>query len=99
MIDWTIVCPTRERPEKRWERVPARDDQGRSLVIHLYDRIRPELSRGVPWLAPVIELLKTAKGYTDDEATAAAVSAFAITDRGRAYLAENEARIAAETRS
>ena len=57
-----------------WERVEARDDVGRQLVIHLYDRTRPELSRGAPWIAPVIELIKQLGNYTDAEVHAAVVT-------------------------
>ena len=57
-----------------WERVQARDDNGRQLVIHLFDRLRPELTRGPPWLAPVIELIKQLGNYTDAEVTAAVVT-------------------------
>jgi lambda family phage portal protein len=59
-----------------WERVPARTPQGKQLVIHLYDRLRPGLTRGVPYLAPVIEHLKQLGDYTDAELRAAVVSAF-----------------------
>jgi len=58
-----------------WERIPARDEDGRLLVIHLFDRTRPELTRGVPYLAPVIEHLKQISDYSDAEVTAAVVSA------------------------
>lgn len=58
-----------------WERIPARDGDGRLLVVHLYDRTRPELTRGVPYLAPVIEHLKQISDYSDAEVTAAVVSA------------------------
>jgi lambda family phage portal protein len=59
----------------KWERVRARDDDGRQLVIHLFDRLRPELSRGVPWLAPVTELVKQLGEYTDAEVHAAVITA------------------------
>ena len=58
-----------------WRRVPARTRQGRPIVIHLYDRLRPDQSRGVPYLAPVIEALKQLGDYTEAEITAAVVSA------------------------
>lgn len=58
-----------------WQRVPARTDAGLKTVIHLYDRLRPELSRGVPYLAPVIEHLKQLADYSDAEISAAVVSA------------------------
>lgn len=58
----------------KWEKVPFRDGDGRQLVIHLFDRLRPELMRGAPWLGPVIELIKQLGNYTDAEVTAAVVT-------------------------
>jgi hypothetical protein len=51
----------------KWERVPARAPTGKPLVLHLFDRLRPELTRGVPYLAPVIEHLKQLGDYSDAE--------------------------------
>lgn len=59
----------------KWERIPARAPDGRPVVLHLFDRTRPELTRGVPYLAPVIEHLKQIADYSDAEVTAAVVSA------------------------
>lgn len=58
----------------KWTEVPARDPEGRPLVLHLYDRLRPDQARGVPYLAPVIEILKVLGDYSDSEATAALVA-------------------------
>lgn len=58
----------------KWEKVAFRDGDGRQLVIHLFDRLRPELMRGAPWLSPVIELIKQLGNYTDAEVTAAVVT-------------------------
>lgn len=58
-----------------WERVPARADDGTPLVLHLFERTRPELTRGIPLLAPVIEHLKQITDYSDAEVTAAVLSA------------------------
>lgn len=58
-----------------WERIPARTDEGLRTVLHLFERTRPELSRGVPYLAPVIEHFKQISDYSDAEVTAAVVSA------------------------
>ena len=63
------------RKHLKWRRVPARYKDGRPIVIHLYDRLRPGQSRGVPYLAPVIEAIKQLGDYTDAEVTAAVVSA------------------------
>lgn len=62
------------RTSLKWQRVPARNGDLR-LVIHLYDRLRPEQTRGIPYLAPVVEHLKQLGDYTDAEVTAAVVSA------------------------
>lgn len=62
-------------PVLKWDRVSARTDRGLRTVIHLYDRVRPELSRGIPYLSPVIEHLKQLADYSDAEISAAVVSA------------------------
>ncbi|WP_025036130.1 phage portal protein [Bradyrhizobium sp. DOA9] len=58
-----------------WERVPARTDDGRALVLHMFERTRPDQTRGVPYLAPVIEAIKQLADYSDAEVTAAVISA------------------------
>ncbi|HEY4775651.1 MAG TPA: phage portal protein [Xanthobacteraceae bacterium] len=92
-----------------WERIEARDAQGRQLVIHMYDRLRPELTRGTPWLAPVIEHIKQLGNYTEAEVTAAVVSSLytvfiksvadddanPIAGERDATLADNEVALAA----
>lgn len=93
-----------------WERIAARDGDGRTLAIHLFDRLRPELTRGVPYLAPVIEHLKQISDYSDAEVTAAVVSGFitmvietptedddnpVVGERGDSSLAANEVRLGA----
>lgn len=59
----------------KWERIAARTGDGKKLVLHLYKRLRPDQTRGVPYLAPVIALLKQLGDYTDAEVRAAVVSA------------------------
>ena len=60
-----------------WSRVPAKGARtGERQVIHLFDRDRIGLSRGVPMLAPVIEDLKQLDRYSEAELMAAVVSAF-----------------------
>ncbi len=46
----------------------------RRNVLHLFDRLRPDQSRGVPYLAPVIESLHQLGRYTEAELMAAVVS-------------------------
>lgn len=58
-----------------WKVVPAFGAQtGARNVLHLYKMLRPGQSRGVPYLAPVIESLKQLDRYTEAELMAAVVS-------------------------
>jgi len=59
----------------RWVKVPAYGTAtGLRNVIHLYRMIRPGQSRGVPYLAPVIEPLKQLDRYTEAELMAAVLA-------------------------
>ncbi|WP_047308790.1 phage portal protein [Rhodopseudomonas palustris] len=49
---------------------------GEQMVLHVFDRQRPGQSRGVPQLAPVIELLKQLDRYSEAELMKAVVSSF-----------------------
>jgi len=52
---------------------------GRRNVLHMFEVLRPNQKRGVPYLAPVIEQLKQLERYTDAELQAAVISAaFAV---------------------
>ncbi len=63
-----------------WEFLPAfGPNSGLRQVLHLYDRLRPDQARGVPYLAAVIEPLKQLDRYGDAELMAAVINAcFAI---------------------
>ncbi len=62
-------------PSLVWDVVPAFGAKsGRRNIVHLYDKRRPGQSRGVPYIAPVIELLKQLTDYTQAEVTAAVIS-------------------------
>lgn len=58
-----------------WQRLAARSERGVPIVLHLYDRLRPEQTRGIPYLAPVIEHLKQLGRYSEAEIAAAVINA------------------------
>lgn len=62
-----------------WATYPARGADGRRLILHLFDQLRPDQARGVPYLAPVIEALKVLGSYSESEATAALVASMFTT--------------------
>jgi len=59
----------------KWTVVPAYgSNSGMRNVLHLYKMLRPGQSRGVPYLAPVLESLKQLDRYTETELKAAVVA-------------------------
>lgn len=60
--------------KREWMELKAFDTDGRRLVLHVYRKRRIGQTRGVPDLAPVIELIKQFTTYTDNEIQAAVVS-------------------------
>jgi lambda family phage portal protein len=63
-----------------WTRLPAfGNTTGAPLVLHHYDKTRPGQTRGVPYLAPVMEVIKQLGRYTDAEVMAAVVSGMLTT--------------------
>lgn len=68
-------CPYVAKGSYTWEKVPAFGQKtGLRNVLHLYEMLRPGQTRGVPYLAPVIETLKQLDRYTESELMAAVVS-------------------------
>jgi lambda family phage portal protein len=60
---------------KTWTKVDAfGKETGQRNVIHLFFQLRPDQTRGLPFLAPVIEPLKMLGTYTEAELMAAVVS-------------------------
>ncbi len=63
------------RSNRIWDEVQRfGENTGRQNVIHLFKPERPGQTRGISWLAPIIDLLKQLTTYTDAEITAAVVS-------------------------
>lgn len=63
------------RPAQEWKPIQVFGTKtGRRNVLHLYKKLRPGQSRGVPELAPVIESLKQLSRYTEAELMAAVVA-------------------------
>jgi lambda family phage portal protein len=60
--------------EDKSVRVSAIAEDGSRQVFHIFTRIRPGLTRGVPYLAPVIESLKQIDRYTEAEIMSAVIS-------------------------
>lgn len=61
--------------KQTWDVIPAVGaSTGLRNVIHTYRMLRPGQTRGVPYLAPVIEPLKQLDKYTEAELTAAVIS-------------------------
>lgn len=58
----------------RWTALDAFAPDGTPLALFLKDKNRPGQTRGVPYLAPVIELIRQLGRYTDAEVMAAVVS-------------------------
>lgn len=65
--------------KREFDRIPAFGKdfggrRGRRNVLHIFERTRPGQTRGVPYLAPVIEPLKQLDKYTESELMAAVVA-------------------------
>lgn len=57
-----------------WSTLKAFNAKGEPLCLLIKDKTRPGQSRGVPYLTPVVELIKQMGRYTDAEVMAAVVS-------------------------
>lgn len=64
----------RQKNAQQWTELEAFNKTGAPLCLHLFHKTRPGQSRGVPYLSPVVELIKQLGRYTDAEVMAAVVS-------------------------
>lgn len=60
----------------KWDMIPAFTPSGRRNIIHSFRPLRPGQTRGVPYLAPVIEHLHQLGKYTTAELMATVVSSY-----------------------
>ena len=68
---------TMDRAKKReWRRLRAFDDEGNPMVLHVFRKKRVNQNRGIPLLAPIIEIVKKLDTYTQAEVDAAVINAF-----------------------
>jgi lambda family phage portal protein len=69
--------PTNTTQLPEWKRVEAFGKQtGQPNILQICHDERPEQYRGVPYLAPVLEVLKQISRYTEAELTAAIIKSF-----------------------
>lgn len=63
-----------------WDRVPVRGEKtGRRNLLQIMKPLRPGQLRGVPWIAPILEVLKQLGRWSDAELNAAVVSGLMAT--------------------
>ena len=62
--------------QNNWVAMNVFDRDGRKLILHIFDRLRPGQSRGVPMLAPIIEPIKKLDTWTEAEIDNAVISSF-----------------------
>jgi lambda family phage portal protein len=67
--------PGGDMPVFDWVEMPAYGTTGLPNILHIFDKDRPDLRRGVPLLAPVVEALKQITRLSESELMAAIISA------------------------
>jgi len=82
--------PGAQRAEQKWTTVPAFGARtGRRVTLHLFRTLRDGQTRGVPDLAPVMDVLKQLDRYVDAEVDRAVKSAlflaFITSEEGEAF--------------
>jgi lambda family phage portal protein len=60
--------------KREWLEIPVYNRAGRRQILHIYRKLRPGQTRGVPDLAPVVELLKQFTTLTENELHASTVN-------------------------
>lgn len=59
----------------KWRRVPARKPWGRQMILHIYDQLRPDQTRGVSAMATALTEMRMAKRFRQTELERAIIAA------------------------
>lgn len=64
-------------PKWEWVRIPVYGEEtNRQRIFHIMNVERPCQHRGIPFLAPIMEMLKLVERYTDAELVASVISSY-----------------------
>ena len=64
-------------PIWEWKRVPIHGETSNTRrIFHILNIKRPQQHRGIPFLSPIMEMLKLVERYTDAELVAAVISSY-----------------------
>jgi lambda family phage portal protein len=59
----------------RWDRVPRYTEWGRPIVIHAFDHLRPDMTRGISTFASVVSQMQMLRQYSETELSSAITQA------------------------
>lgn len=62
--------------KQEWDVINAFSPTGRRNILHVYEKLRPGQTRGIPYLSPVLEMLHNLGKYSDAELQAAVIASY-----------------------
>ncbi len=62
--------------KQEWDTISAFSTTGRRNILHVFEKLRPGQTRGIPYLAPVLEMLHNLGKYSDAELQAAVIASY-----------------------
>jgi lambda family phage portal protein len=62
--------------KQEWDAINAFSPSGRRNILHVFEKLRPGQTRGIPYLAPVLEMLHNLGKYSDAELQAAVIASY-----------------------
>jgi len=65
--DVQVYTSMKSRANGDFERVPARDGDGRPNVLHVFRQLRPGQARGYPWFTPILGAMNDLHKYLQAE--------------------------------